>query len=116
MAELRLPYLNMVLMTGRFVDDPHQLAGKDDAKGAAFTLAVNRWTKGKPTVTTFVDCISWGATAEAILASCSKGSPVQIAGSLGQYDKKSGKTITRKLQVSVHTAQFLARVETDSSS
>ena len=37
MAELRMPYLNLVLMTGRFVDDPHPLTGKDDVKGAAFT-------------------------------------------------------------------------------
>lgn len=113
MAELRMPYLNLVLMTGRFVDDPHPLTGKDDVKGAAFTLAVNRWIKGKPTVTTFVDCIAWNSTAEAILASCSKGSPVQVAGSLGNYEKTQGKVKVKKLQVSVQTAQFLAKVETD---
>lgn len=108
MAELKLVYLNLVLLVGRMVDDPHPLSGKDDTPGAAFTLACNRWVKGKTVSTTYADCICWGDTAKAVIASCGKGSPILITGSLANYNKTRGKVEVKVLQVSVQSCQFLA--------
>lgn len=106
--ELRMPYINVVMIAGRLVDDPHPLTGKDDTPGCAVTVAVNRWSKGKTVATTYVDAIAWGDTAKAMTENLGKGSPVFIVGSLGQYAKKTGKVEVKRLQVSIQSCQFLA--------
>ena len=107
MSDLKLPYLNVVHLIGRLVHDPHKLTANGDRTGAAFTLAVNRYQKGKPTVSTFLDCICWGETAEVLLQFCRSGSSVYVTGALANYEKKNGATTTKILQVSVQSVQFL---------
>jgi single-stranded DNA-binding protein len=108
MPELKVPSLNVVLIAGRLVDDPFPLKGKEDITGAAFVVAANKYAPGKKQIATFVSCICWNDTAKAVLASCAKGSPVLVTGSLAQHEKTVGKTTTRVLQVSAAQVQFLA--------
>lgn len=108
MPELKLLYLNQVNLVGRLVADPHKLTANGDRTGAAFTLAVNRYRQGKATVTTFIDCCSWGQPAEFLVAHCAKGSAVAVFGSLAQYEKKQTKgPPLKQLQVSVVSVQLL---------
>lgn len=114
MSELKLPSLNDVTLCGRLVADPHALVAKGDRPGAAFTLAVNRYRVGKPTVTSFIDCIAWGQPAEILTTYCVKGSAVLIHGSLAQHEKQQAKGPSIKvLQVSVAAVSLLDRKSPD---
>jgi len=107
---LKLPQLNVVMLCGRLVAEPHPLTAAGDREGSAFTLAMNRSPgRGKPAISTFVDCICWGDTAKAVNAYLTTGSPVMVTGALAQYEKKGAKGPAKKaLQVSVSAVQFLA--------
>jgi len=112
--ELKLPFLNLVVISGRLVADPHPLKAKDETQGSAFTIASNRYVpQSKKQVATFVDIVVWGDTAAAVNASLVKGSPVIVTGALAQYTRKNGKTETKQLQVSAQQVQFLARKVAD---
>lgn len=113
MSELKLPYLNLVMIAGRLVDEPHELKAKDDVTGASFVVAANKWLKGKPQLTTYVDVICWNDTAKSVLEKCGKGAPVIVFGALQNHTKKVGKSEVKKLQVSAQQVQFLAK-QTDS--
>jgi len=112
--ELKLPYINSVLICGRLVADPHPLVAKGDRPGASFTVACNRYMKGRPSIATYVDVVCWGDVASAVVTCCATGSPVFVAGCLAQHERKNGKSPARKvLQVNAVTVQFLAKKETD---
>lgn len=111
MAELKMPFICFTMVSGRFVADPFAVKTKDASPGASFTIACNRYSKGKPTVTTFVDCIAWNDNAKIILERCTKGSPVIVTGSLANRDKANGKSTVKVLQLSVGTVQFLWKEE-----
>ena len=116
MSDLKMPYLNTVILAGRLVADPHPLNGAEGRVGAALTLAVNRFRPGKANVTTFVELIAWGQPAEAAIKFCAKGSAVLVHGALAQYERKNGKGPTTKtLQVSVVSLSLLDRKVPDES-
>lgn len=104
MSELKIPYLNVVHLAGRLVHDPHKLTAEGGRVGVSFVLACNRYQKGKPTISTFVEMVAWGDLAEVLLTYCTAGSALLIEGGLAQYEKKGQP---KKLQVSVQTAQLL---------
>lgn len=105
---IKLPYQNLVIIAGRLVKDPHPLSAKGDRVGSAVTLAVNRYMKGKPVISTFVDATAWGELAQSMNTYLKKGSAVLITGSLSEYASNGG---AKKLQVSIQACQFLSRDE-----
>ena len=108
MQNVKLPYLNTVMIAGRLVKDPHPLSAEGDREGSAFTVAINRYIPRKKTITTFADVICWGDTAKAVNTHCKGGDAVLVSGSLATY--KNGST-PAKLQVSASAVQFLSRKE-----
>ena len=108
--ELKLPYVNLVMISGRLVKDPFPLAA-GDREGSSLVVACNRYIKGKPTISTFVDAVAWGDVAKAINSHCKKGDAVLISGALAQYEAKGNGG--KKTQVSIASIQFLTRPEQD---
>jgi single-strand DNA-binding protein len=106
---LKLPQLNVVILCGRLVADPHPLTASGDRAGSAFTIAINRSLgRGKKAVSTFVDVTTWGDVAAACNQYLGKGSAVMVTGSLANYEKKREKGAPLKtLQVSAAQVQFL---------
>jgi len=106
---LKLPYLNVVMLAGRLVADPHKLDASG-REGSAFTLAINRTVgRGKPAISTFVDVVVFGDTATACNTYLAKGSAVMVTGSLANYERKREKgPATKTLQVSAAAVQFLS--------
>jgi single stranded DNA-binding protein len=108
MSELKMPYINQVLIAGRLVADPHPLTADGGRPGAALTVASNRYAKGRTPFTTFADVVCWGDLATAVVNHLAKGSAVLVSGSLAQYEKKQTKGPKLKvLQVSASQIQFL---------
>lgn len=108
---IKLPFLNTVTLAGRLVADPHPLQAKGDREGSAFTIASNKYQKGKKPITTYVDIVAWGSVAEAVNANLKSGDAVLVSGSLANYEKKGNGSSgpTKVLQVSAASVQFLTR-------
>ena len=82
MADLKLPRINKVMISGRITND---LELKYTPKGTAvirFTVANDRRYKDEndtwQSVSTFIDCVAWTYLAESIEKSCHKGSAVIV--------------------------------------
>ncbi len=108
---LKMPFINSVSLAGRLVSDPHPLKGGNDRVGSAFTIAVNRYQADKKSVVTYIDCVCWGAVAEAVNDKVKQGDAVLVSGALNNHDKKSGSGTVKVLQVSASAIQFLTKHE-----
>lgn len=107
---------NKVLLMGNLTRDVELRHTANNNAVAKFGLAVNRRfsvgegaNREQREETTFVDCESWGRTAEVIAQYLSKGRPVFIEGrlKLDQWqDKESGQNRSRLLVV-VENFQFV---------
>ena len=103
---------NKVFLMGNLTRDPQLSYMPSQTAVVDFGLAVNRkWTSkdGQPREETcFVDCTSFGKTAEAINKWLSKGKAVFIDGRL-KYDSWTAEDGTKrnKLKVIVENFQFL---------
>ena len=88
MAELRLPSLNKVLMTGRLTRDPEVRFTPGGTPVANFSIAVNRrwrdqtgeWRED----TSFINVVAWQRLAETCWDTMHKGSAVLVEGRLQQ--------------------------------
>jgi single-stranded DNA-binding protein len=108
-VKLKLPSLNHVQLIGRLVGEPFALTAKDKTPGASFVVASNRFIpQTKKQVSVFVPVICWGDTATAVLASCTKGTPVFVMGSLEERTKVVNKMESKVIQISARSVQFLA--------
>ena len=101
--------LNQVNLTGRLVADPVSKVAKTKAGESTvcqFSIANDK--RGKDAGTNFVDCVAWGATADAIVKFFKKGNPIFIAGRLDQSSwEKDGQKHT-KIQIIVDNFEFMA--------
>ena len=87
---------NKVLLMGRFTKDPELQTVGDDIFCVNYTLAVNKPTKKEHPEASFIDCVSWRATAENICKFFKKGSRILVEGYLdtSTYEKDG---VTRKI-------------------
>ncbi|WP_294582998.1 single-stranded DNA-binding protein [uncultured Staphylococcus sp.] len=88
--------MNNVNLIGNLVADP-KLKGKEN-NVASFRVAVQRPFKNKQTdeyETDFINCVSFGKTAEIITKYFSKGQKIGVTGSIqtGSYENKEGKRV-----------------------
>jgi single-strand DNA-binding protein len=108
-----MPNLNKVMLMGNLTRDPEMKYTPKGTAIADFAIAVNRvyTTEGgeKREEVTFVDCESFGRTAEVIGEWCKKGKPIFVEGrlKLDQWeDKQTGQKRSR-MKVMVEVMQLL---------
>ena len=80
---------NVVMLHGRLAADPELRYTESGSPVASFALAVNRGVRQpdgsfEDVLDGFIDCELFGGQAVAIAETCSKGSEVQLFGSLRQ--------------------------------
>lgn len=84
MADLRMPNLNKVFLTGRLTRDPEVRFTPGGTPVANFAVASNRAFRDQSgewkEETTFVNVVAWQALAERVRDTLHKGSPVFIEG------------------------------------
>lgn len=84
--------MNLVALIGRTTKDV-DIRYNNDLAIARVTLAVDR--KGKDQPTDFINCVSFGKTAETLSKYVGKGQKVGITGRIqtGSYKKQDGSTV-----------------------
>ena len=93
--------LNHVALQGRLTRDPELRSTGSGIPVTSFSLAVN----GKKDDTTFIDCVAWRGTAEAICQYLGKGRMMVVEGSL-QSREWSDKDGNRRKSIEVNVSQF----------
>ena len=101
MADLKLPSINKVMVSGRITND---LELKFTPKGTAvlmFTVANDRRYKDESetwqVATTFIDVVAWTYTAENVAKNCHKGSAVLVEGRLEARSYVDSNNINRRV-------------------
>ena len=106
--------MNNVILIGRLTKTPEVNKTTNGKSYCQFTLAVNRTYKNADGTygTDFINCITWGATADNLARYQAKGSQLAVEGSIevGSYTNKDGTNI-RTTTVNVSKVHFLAKVE-----
>ena len=103
---------NKVLLMGNLTRDPELKRTSNDMAVAQISIAVNRRFKDRTgeqrEETTYVDCESWGKTAETMAKYLAKGRPVFVEGrlKLDQWQDKDGNNRS-KLKVVIDNFQFV---------
>ncbi len=96
--------MNNCIFTGRLTKDPELRMTPSNKSVATLSLAVNKFDK-----VTYIDCVAWEKTAEAISKYCTKGSLVCIS---SEYElrswNKDGKTMY-KPEFRINTVEFLSK-------
>lgn len=107
--------VNSVTITGNLTRDPELRATGSDTQILAFGVAVNDRRKNPKNgewedVPNFVDCVVFGARAEALSRFLSKGSKVAIEGKLrySSWETKDGQRRS-KLEVIANEVVFLGK-------
>ena len=84
--------LNSVILQGRLCADPDVRYTQEQKVVARFRIAVNRFKNDE---TDFINCVSFGKTAELIEKYFKKGSEILVNGRLqtGSYTKEDGTKV-----------------------
>lgn len=93
--------LNHVALQGRLTRDPELRSTGSGIPVTSFSLAVN----GKKDDATFIDCVAWRGTAEAICQYLGKGRMMVVEGSL-QSREWNDKDGNRRKSIEVNVSQF----------
>lgn len=100
MADLKVPRVNKVMISGRIT---HDLEMKYTPKGTAvmrFNVASDRMYKDESdnwqTATSFIDCVAWTKWAEALEKNAHKGSAVMVEGRLETRTYQDSNNQNRK--------------------
>jgi single-strand DNA-binding protein len=112
MADLRLPRINKVLLSGRITND---IELRYTAKGTPvvrFTLAVDRAVKDATgqwqNQSSFLEVVAWSKWAESVNNSAHKGSPVIVEGRLEARSYVDSNNVNRKVvEIIAEYIQFL---------
>lgn len=112
MADLRLPRINKLIVSGRIAND---LELKFTPKGTPvirFVLATDRGYKDDSdqwqTVTSWIDCVAWNKTAESLANTCHKGSALVVEGRVDTRNWTDTNNVNRKTtEVTVEMIHFL---------
>lgn len=83
--------LNSVVLQGRLCADPEVRYTQDQKVVARFRIAVNRFKRDEAD---FINCVSFGKSAELIEKYFKKGSEILVSGRIqtGSYKKDDGTT------------------------
>jgi len=111
-AELRLPDVNRVLLSGRLTRDPDRRYAADGTAVTRFDLAFHRHVRGRNgrvnETTGFVSVISYQRLAEVCAESLRKGSAVLIEGRLAMREWTSPQGEKRsRLELVAESVHFL---------
>lgn len=111
MTDLRLPNLNLVMVSGRLVADPELRYTPKGTAVCSFRMAVSRYYRdreasGFKEETSFFNVVVWDRMAEMAGERLRKGSPVLIEGTLKSrsYETQDGskryvvEIVSRRLQ------------------
>jgi single-strand DNA-binding protein len=111
MADLKLPNLNLVMLSGRLVADPELRYTPKGTAVCSFRIAVSRYYRdrdagGFKEETSFFNVVVWDRMAEMAGERLRKGSPVLIEGTLRSrsYEAQDGnrryvvEVVSRRLQ------------------
>lgn len=111
--------MNKVILMGRLTKDVElkYTNGKESVAVGRFTLAVNRRFKrdGEPDAD-FINCVSFGKTAEFINKYFSKGKMIAIVGRIqtGSYTNQNGQKVYTT-DILVEEANFCGEKSSDNS-
>ncbi|MFO7639213.1 MAG: single-stranded DNA-binding protein [bacterium] len=115
MADIRLPNLNLVLISGRVVQDPDLRYTPKGTAVLEFRIAVNRRYPDRATgewkeEASFFPVITWSQQAERIGERMKKGSAVLVDGELRSrsWDDKEGRKRT-VIEIHARRVQLLDR-------
>jgi single-strand DNA-binding protein len=112
MADLRLPRLNKIIISGRVTND---IELRYTAKGTPvvrFTLAVDRSVKDATgqyqNQASFIEVVAWSKWAESVNNSAHKGSPLIVEGRLEARSFVDSNNVNRKVvEIIAEYIQFL---------
>ena len=99
--------MNKVVIIGRLTKNPElRFAPGSGTAVSRFTVAVTR--PFKKNETDFINCVSFGKTAETIAQYLTKGKQIAVSGSIrtGSYDAKDG-TKRYTTDIAVESFEFL---------
>jgi len=100
MADLKVPEVNVVILSGRLTSDPDYRTTPGGTTVGNMSIAVNRRVKNKQgsweDAVSFIDAVIWGEYAEKWQGRLKKGTPVIIQGSLRsrRWETKDGQKRT----------------------
>jgi single-strand DNA-binding protein len=100
--------MNTIMLKGRLTRDPEVRYTQNNAAVTQLTMAVDRYTKaGEEKLADFIDCVSFGSTAEFIGKYFKKGQEILVIGRLqiDSYTDKEGNT-RRKANVIISQVEF----------
>jgi single-strand DNA-binding protein len=101
--------INRVVLVGRLTKDPELRKSANGSSFNSFTVAIDNYAKqGAEKTTSFINCISFGNTAENMAKYTRKGSLIGLEGRLQQrtYENKEGKKVSTT-EVVCDGVQFL---------
>lgn len=102
--------MNKVLLTGNITKDTELRTTQNGTSYCQFTIALNgrKNADGERRVD-FIDCVSWGKTAELIAKYTNKGNKLGVIGEL-QKDEYTGKGGAKRYvtKVNVQEVEFLS--------
>lgn len=117
MSNLRLGYLNTVMIIGRMTADPELKYTQKGAPVCTFRIAASRRYKDRETnerkeETTYVNIVAWRRQAELVNEYLKKGSAVLIEGRLNSRSWETEDGQKRSiLEIVAYRVQFLDRPE-----
>ena len=114
--------INSVVISGNLIRDPELINGANDSKVLKMCVAVNDRKRNHETgewenVPNFIDCVFFGARAEGLSKTLTKGSRVTVKGRLSYRSWQDSKTGERrsKLDVVGEDIEFMSRANRDNS-
>ncbi|MBN1423739.1 single-stranded DNA-binding protein [Candidatus Fermentibacteria bacterium] len=118
MADLRLPSLNFVQLTGRLTRDPEMRYTPSGVAVATFGIAVNRYYKDSSgesrEETSFFTIVAWQKLAERVAELAHKGSSVLVEGRLHSrtWESSDGQRHS-VIEIHAQRLQMLSKAEGD---
>ena len=115
MADIRLPEVNKVIMTGRLTRDPELRRTSSDRAVTQMGIASSRRYKARDgewkEMTAFVNVVAWGRQAETCAEFLRKGSAVFVEGRLNSrsWETQDGQKRST-IEVQADRIQFLDRI------
>lgn len=100
--------MNKTILIGRITKDLEIRKTPSGNSVINFTLAVNRYSKDKENEADFIQCQSWGKTAELMHTYLNKGSQIGVEGRIQtrNYENKQGQRVY-VTEVIVERVEFL---------
>jgi single-strand DNA-binding protein len=112
MADIKIPRLNKVIISGRLTNDPELRYTAKGTPVIRFTLAVDRTVKDASgqfqNQASFLDVVAWAKWAESLSNTAHKGSPIIVEGHLETRSYTDSNNNNRKsVEIIAEYIQFL---------